>query len=106
MGQVCTSTLVQYKFIPTTLHLHGVGNYYKHAEKLLNPLVNLLLSSTTVCICIFVNFVSECSKWAKILENLLADKLSSTAVEVIHGDMDRNEKFGFVKIYISCILAI
>ena len=47
----------------------------------------------------FVNFVSECSKWAKRLEDLLVDAFLSVAVITIHGEMDKNEKFGFIQLF-------
>ena len=68
-------------------------------KKLLHLLVGILLSSATVCVCVFVNFVSECAKWSKVFEDLLADNHSYTAVLTIHGEMDKNEKFGYVKLY-------
>lgn len=44
----------------------------KLGKVLLEPMANLLASSPTVCVCVFVNFVSEVSKWAERLEHLLA----------------------------------
>ena len=66
---------------------------------LLEPMRDILLSSHTAAVCIFVNFVSECSKWAKRLEDLLVDAFLSVAVITIHGEMDKNEKFGFIQLF-------
>ena len=68
-------------------------------KALLKPMRDLLVSSATVAVCIFVNFVSECSKWAKRLEDLLAEVKSSVAVITIRGEMDKNEKFGFIQLF-------
>ena len=66
---------------------------------LIAPMVALFLLSPTVCVCISVNFVPECSKWAKIIENLLSNIFSSISVTQIHGDMDKNAKLGFIKLF-------
>ena len=65
----------------------------------LDPIVALLLLSPTVCVCIFVNFVSEYVKWAKIIEDLLSDIFSPVSVEQINGEMDKHEKFGFITLF-------
>ena len=77
----------------------GLNIGTKMGKALLEPMVDLLIASTTVCVCIFVNFIRECGKWAKILEELLADKFSTVAVLQIHGEQDKNEKFGYMKLY-------
>ena len=68
-------------------------------KALLEPTLGLLVSSATVAVCLFVNFVSECSKWAKHLEDLLVAVKLSVAVITIHGEMDKNEKFGFIQLF-------
>ena len=47
----------------------------------------------------FFNFVSECAKWAEIIEDLLNDIFSSISVIQINGEMDKHEKFGFIKLF-------
>ena len=48
--------------------------------------------------CVFVNFVSECAKWAKVVEDLLNDIFSSISVVQINSEMDRHEKNGSIKL--------
>ena len=62
------------------------------AKHFLDPMVQMLISNSTASVCIFVNFVSKCSKWSKILEDLLLDKCSYVVVVVIHGEINKLEK--------------
>ena len=51
----------------------------------------------------YVNFKSETSKWAGKLERLLATALMSIDVLQINGDMDKVEKFFFIRLFTRAI---
>jgi len=53
--------------------------------------------------CVFVNFKSECSKWAGVLKEKLADKLIDVHVIQIHGDQDKHETFAFTQLFTSSV---
>ena len=48
---------------------------------------------------IFVNFKSECVKWAEVLEEQLAEKAMTIDVLQINGDMDKDEKFAYIRLF-------
>ena len=65
---------------------------------LLALMITLLLSGPTVCMRFF-NFLSECTKWAKVIEDLLNDISSSISIIEIHNEMEKHEKFGFIRLF-------
>ena len=50
---------------------------------------------------VFVNFKSECVKWAEVLEEQLAEKAMTMTIDVlqINGDMDKHEKFAYIRLF-------
>ena len=48
---------------------------------------------------VFVNFKSECVKWAEVLEEQLAAKAMTIDVLQINGDMDKHEKFAYIRLF-------
>ena len=62
-------------------------------------MVRHLKDNSTAFACFFVNFKSECTKYASDLEDLLAMASLSVDVVQIHGDMDKNEKFAFTRLF-------
>ena len=70
-------------------------------QGVLKAVVDLLASDADAHVCIFVNFKSEAAKWTTTLEKLLADKLLKVGVLAINGDMDKNEKFAFIRLFTS-----
>ena len=62
-------------------------------------LVEKLKNKASAYVCLFVNFRSETDKWAKVLENLLASSAVPVDVLQINGDMDKLEKFAFIKLF-------
>ena len=72
---------------------------------MLKIMVELLQSSTTACAYIFVNFVSETSKWANLLEEeLAAKKIDNCDVVKINGDMVKHEKFAFIRLFTGMLI--
>ena len=51
----------------------------------------------------YVNFKAETSKWASKLESLIARALMSINVLQINGDMDKVEKFFFIRLFTRAI---
>ena len=53
-----------------------------------------------MCVCVFVvvNFISECTKWGKVVEGMLNDIFSSVSVIQIKGEMDKHGKCSFIKL--------
>ena len=51
--------------------------------------------------CLFVNFKSECSVWSKKLEEQLAAAGMTIDVLQITGDMEKEEKFAFIRLFTS-----
>ena len=62
-------------------------------------IVKHLKDNVTSFACFFVNYKSECTKYASDLEDLLAFASMSVYVVQIHGDMDKNEKFAFTRLF-------
>ena len=52
-------------------------------------IIALMKGSGNDHVCCFVNFCSECIKWAFVIESQLADKLLGVGVLQIDGDMDK-----------------
>ena len=52
-----------------------------------------------VCVCVFANFVAECAKWAKVVDDLLNNIFSSISVVQINGELDKHDKFGFIRLF-------
>ena len=72
-------------------------------QRALPSLVDHLCDSANTCACMFVNFVSECAKWAGTLETLLAKAGMKIGVLQINGAMDKHEKFSFIRLFTSAI---
>ena len=51
------------------------------------------------CACIFVNFVGETSKWTEKIERLLDEAHLDAHVLAINGQMDKHEKFAFIRLF-------
>ena len=51
----------------------------------------------------FVNFHSEVHKVGAALEDFMAETLVRTSVLAINGDMDKNEKFAFIRLFTSTL---
>ena len=69
----------------------------------IGPIVELMISDETSHACVFVNFKSECTKWAAALEVKIAEALLDADVLQINGDMDKNKKFSFVHLFTSAV---
>ena len=65
--------------------------------------MKLLSDKPSAYICFFVNFRSECDKWAKALENMLAEAVVSVDVLQITGDLDKHEKFSLIRLFTLAI---
>ena len=66
-------------------------------------LVEHLKENKTSYACVFVNFKTECSNWASKLEAKLAAASLTIDVLQIIGDMDKDEKFAFIRLFTSVI---
>ena len=82
------------------MDLHVTGDV-KNAG--LAPIVKLLKNDREVRACVFVNFRHEATKWTQALESLLSDELLRTAVLNVNGDMDKHEKFAFIRLFVATI---
>ena len=51
------------------------------------------------CACIFVNFVGETSRWTEKIERLLDEVQLDAHVLAINGQMDKHEKFAFIRLF-------
>ena len=69
----------------------------------LSNLIQTLEESSTSHACVFVNFKSECTKWADVLESKIADKLLDVDVVQVNGDQDKHEKFAFTRLFTDAI---
>ena len=69
----------------------------------LSNLIQTLEESSTSHACVFVNFKSECTKWADVLESKIADKLLDVDVVQVNGDQDKHEKFAFTRLFTDSI---
>ena len=69
----------------------------------IDRLLLMLTTDDTSHGCIFAKFKSECTMWAAALEAKLADQLIDMDVLQINGDMDKNEKFSFVRPFTSAV---
>ena len=69
----------------------------------LAELVLLLKESDDTHACVFVNFKSECAKWAAVLEGKIADNLLNVDVVQINGDQDKHEKFAYTKLFTTSV---
>jgi superfamily II DNA/RNA helicase len=69
----------------------------------LPDVVKLLKTDDHAHVCIFVNFKSETSNWGGKLEALLAAELLRVGVVQINGDMDKHEKFAFIRLFCTDI---
>lgn len=56
----------------------------------ISSLLELLENDDQMHACLFVNFKSECSKWAAAIESKLADNLMDVDVIQINGDQDKH----------------
>ena len=64
-------------------------------------LVEFLSGNPTMYACLFVNFVRECSKWSGVLEGQLGTAKVKAFVLQITGEMDKHEKFAFIRLFTS-----
>ena len=67
----------------------------------INNLLRVLESDHHSHACIFVNFKSECAKWAEELELKIASSLLDVDVVQITGDQDKYEKFAYTRLFTS-----
>ena len=94
------STPFEFRQRYITMDLHVTGDVKNTG---LSPIVQLLKKDRDVRACVFVNFRHEATKWTQVLENLLSDELLSTAVLNVNGDMDKHEKFAFIRLFVAAI---
>ena len=66
-------------------------------------LICFLNDNPTLYAYLFVNFVRECEKWAGVLEDKIAEATINAFVLQITGEMDKNEKFAFIRLFTSAI---
>jgi len=64
-------------------------------------LVDYLRENPAAYACLFVNFVRECGKWASVLEAQIAEAKLKAFILQITGEMDKNEKFAFIRLFTS-----
>ena len=69
------------------------------------PIVELIRDDVDkqVHCCIFVNFKDECAKWSAELESRFIDAGIDVDVVQINGDMDKHEKFAFIRLFTSSV---
>ena len=56
-------------------------------------------SSDTDIACLFVNIISECDKWGRTVEEVLAMRDDPVDVVVVNGIMDKQEHFTFTYLF-------
>ena len=64
---------------------------------ILDSLIDILKRRPTACAFIFVNFVTESTHWAELVEDRLTEAHVPGDVIIINGHMDKHEKFSFVR---------
>ena len=79
----------------------GFGITSQIGEQAIPMLVQFLAENPTMYACLFVNFVRECSKWSGVLERQLVSAKVKAFVLQITGEMDKIEKFGFIRLFTS-----
>ena len=84
------------------MDLHVTGDV-KNAGLL--PVIEVLKNDRNARACVFVNFRHEATKWTLALETLLSKELLRTAVLHVNGDMDKHEKFAFIRLFVAAIRA-
>ena len=63
-----------------------------------------MVDNETAHACIFVNFRSECSKYAGEFEEIFgAASIRNVHLLEINGDMDKNEKFAFIRLFTTSV---
>ena len=77
----------------------GFGITSQIGDQAIPMLVQFLAENPTMYACLFVNFVRECSKWSGVLERQLVAAKFKAFVLQITGEMDKNEKFGFIRLF-------
>ena len=78
----------------------GVNNM-KRIE--LRQIIDLLRDDCSAHFCVFVIVCSKVHKVEAALEDLIAETKVQTTVLAINGDMDKHEKFTFVRIFTSSL---
>ena len=66
-------------------------------------LIDFLQTNLTKYVCLFINFFRECGKWAGVLEGQIIDSGIEAFVLQITGEMDKNEKNGFIRLFTSTV---
>ena len=94
------STPTEFRQRNIVMDLH-VGDQVKNCG--LVEVVKVMKQESNARACVFVNFRSEAIKWSGVLEGLLSDELMRTAVLQINGDMDKSEKFAFIRLFVAAI---
>ena len=95
-----TPTEFRQRYIDMQLHVSSeVGTLG------LAPIVQLIADDEhkNVHCCLFVNFKDECSKWSTELESRFVDAGIDVDVLQINGDMDKHEKFAFIRLFTSSV---
>ena len=82
------------------MDLHVTGDI-KNAG--LIPVVELMKQDRDARACVFVNFRHEACRVTQDLETLLSAELLRTAVLQVHGEMDKHEKFAFIRLFVAAI---
>jgi superfamily II DNA or RNA helicase len=67
----------------------------------LRPIVDLLKTDDEAHVCVFVNFRKEAGRTASVLEDIFAESFVQAGVLTINGDMDKHEKFAFIRLFTS-----
>ena len=68
-----------------------------------SPMVDVLSKHADAHVCAFVNFKSECAKIGALFESKLVQAKLDVDVLQINGDMDKHEKFAFIRLFTSSI---
>ena len=61
--------------------------------------IDFLKQDEVGCACVFVNFVGETSKWTEKIESSLDAANIDAHVLAINGQMDKHEKFAFIRLF-------
>ena len=72
-------------------------------QKALPPMVDHLKEDTNAFACLYVNFIWECAKWCGTLKKLLAKAKAGVDVIQLTGEMDKHEKFAFIRLFTSSL---
>ena len=84
-------------------------------EESLRPVADLLKTNKEACVCVFVNFCGQARKTTSLLEDIFTAYFLQAGVLTINRDMDKHEKFVFIRLftsvyrideYIFCVLVV